>query len=273
MKQIEKPWGYELIIAHSDKYVGKILHINKGEQLSLQYHTVKDESIYLLTGLMELDIEEGGVLKKITVKPGESYRIAPKVKHRFSGIEECDVLEVSTPELHDVVRLEDKYGRINQNNFGVIMAGGHGTRFWPRSRRKRPKQLLDIISSEPMIRETVKRINKVVSATNIYVIANEEHRAELEKHIPEIPEENIIFEPIPRNTATCIGLSALLILRENPAGVMGVFPADHLITPEDAFSYLLTTGFVLASQHDYLITIGMKPTYPETGCGYIMGGQ
>jgi mannose-1-phosphate guanylyltransferase len=273
MKRIDKPWGYEIIFAQSDKYVGKILHINKGEQLSLQYHNIKDESIYLLSGVMELDIEEGGKLKKLTVKPGESFRIAPKVRHRFTGVEECDILEVSTPELHDVIRIEDKYGRINKNNFGVIMAGGHGTRFWPRSRRKRPKQLLDIISSEPMIRETIKRINKVISAENILVVANEEHRAELEKHIPEIPEKNLVFEPMAKNTATCIGVAAMLIQKINPDGIMGIFPADHLITKEDAFNNLIGRAFELASQNDSLITLGMKPTYPETGYGYIKCGK
>ncbi len=273
MKKIEKPWGHELIYAQSDKYVGKILHIEKGEQLSLQYHSVKDESIYLLSGVMDLTIEEDGQLKRLRVTPGECYRIPPKMRHRFSAVEQCDVLEVSTPELHDVVRLEDKYGRINRNNYGVIMAGGHGTRFWPRSRRKTPKQLLDIISSEPMIRETFKRINKTVSANNIYVIANQEHRAELEKNIPEIPQENLIFEPMARNTASCIGLAAQLIYEKNHDGVMSVFPADHLITDDEAFTSLLTVGFELASQKDYLLTLGMKPGYPETGYGYIKSGD
>lgn len=273
MKRVEKPWGYEIIFAQSEKYIGKILHINKGEQLSLQYHNIKDESIYLLNGIMELDIEEGSELKKLTVKPGESFRIKPKIRHRFTGIEDCDILEVSTPELHDVVRIEDKYGRINRNIFGVIMAGGHGTRFWPRSRRKRPKQLLDIISSEPMIKETIKRLNKVISADNIFVIANYEHRAELEKHIPEIPEDNLIFEPMPKNTATCIGMAAMLIQKINPDGIMGIFPADHLITKEDAFNNLIGRAFELASQEDSLITFGMKPTYPETGYGYIKSGK
>jgi len=273
MKKIEKPWGYEIIYAHNEKYVGKILHVFKGEQLSLQYHNLKDESIYLLNGLMELTVDVDGELKKLVFSPGDTYRIEPKVRHRFSALEECDILEVSTPELHDVVRLEDKYGRIKGNHFGVIMAGGHGTRFWPRSRKKKPKQLLDIISSEPMIRETIRRINKVISADNIFVVANEEHRSEIEKHIPEIPSENIIFEPMPRNTAACIGLSAILIQKKNPEAVISVFPADHLITNEDAFVDLLNTGCELVSKNDYLLTLGMKPTYPETGYGYIKGGS
>jgi mannose-6-phosphate isomerase len=111
-KIVEKPWGYELIWAHTDRYVGKILHINKGESLSYQYHVVKDETIRLLTGVLEMDIERDGERRKLRLAPGECLRIAPGMKHRMSAVEDCDVLEVSTPELDDVVRLEDRYGRV-----------------------------------------------------------------------------------------------------------------------------------------------------------------
>jgi mannose-6-phosphate isomerase len=110
-KIVEKPWGHELIWAHTDRYVGKILHINKGESLSYQYHVVKDETIRLLTGVLEMDIERDGERRKLRLAPGECLRIAPGMKHRMSAVEDCDVLEVSTPELDDVVRLEDRYGR------------------------------------------------------------------------------------------------------------------------------------------------------------------
>lgn len=273
MKKVEKPWGYEIIYAENESYVGKILHVLKGEMLSLQYHQFKDETLYLLQGKVELVIEEGGELKKRVLEPGDTCRVKPKTKHRISGLEESDILEVSTPEVHDVVRLEDKYGRVSKNKYGVIMAGGSGVRLWPRSRRKRPKQLLDIISTEPMIKETIKRIRDVISEDNIVVVANEEHRVELEREIPEVPAENVIFEPMAKNTATCIGLAAMLIERMNPEGVMAVFPADHLITEEEAFGNLLETAFELASQTDMLITLGMMPTYPETGYGYIKGGK
>jgi mannose-1-phosphate guanylyltransferase len=96
---------------------------------------------------------------------------------------------------------------------------------------------------------------------------------ELEKSIPEIPHENIIFEPVAKNTASCIGLAAQLIYEKNPDAVMSVFPADHLITDDEVFSNLLTVGFELASQKDYLLTLGMKPGYPETGYGYIKSGS
>ncbi|MDP2606372.1 MAG: cupin domain-containing protein [Deltaproteobacteria bacterium] len=109
---VEKPWGYELIWAHTDRYVGKVLHIKKGESLSYQYHRVKDETIRLLSGSMDMDIESDGVKSRINLKPGECLHVVPGMKHRMIAVEDCDVLEVSTPELDDVVRLEDRYGRV-----------------------------------------------------------------------------------------------------------------------------------------------------------------
>ena len=109
--KINKPWGYELIWAHTDRYVGKILHINQGESLSYQYHRVKDETIRLLSGVLEMDLETNGQREKVRLKPGDCLHIVPGMKHRMSAVEDCEVLEVSTPELDDVVRLEDRYGR------------------------------------------------------------------------------------------------------------------------------------------------------------------
>jgi mannose-6-phosphate isomerase len=112
IKRVEKPWGYELIFAHTDRYVGKILHINAGEALSLQYHEVKDETLHLLEGAYELEVEEEGSLVRRQMKPGDTYHIAPHTRHRMTtDTKSCDILEVSTPELEDVVRLEDRYGR------------------------------------------------------------------------------------------------------------------------------------------------------------------
>lgn len=110
-KIVDKPWGYENIWAHTERYVGKVLHINKGESLSYQYHVVKDETIRLLSGVLEMDIETDGVRSKLRLAPGECLHIVPGMKHRMTAVEDCDVLEVSTPELDDVVRLEDRYGR------------------------------------------------------------------------------------------------------------------------------------------------------------------
>jgi len=112
IKRVEKPWGYELWWAYTEKYVGKILHINKGHSLSCQYHEVKDETIYLYAGKMLLEIEKPeGEREEMTMTPGHSIRITPYTKHRMTAIEDCDIIEASTPEVEDVVRLEDKYGR------------------------------------------------------------------------------------------------------------------------------------------------------------------
>jgi len=110
-KIVEKPWGHEIIWAHTERYVGKVLHIKKGESLSYQYHVVKDETIRLLSGVLEMDVESDGERGKLRLLAGECLHIVPGMKHRMTAIEECDVLEVSTPELDDVVRLEDRYGR------------------------------------------------------------------------------------------------------------------------------------------------------------------
>lgn len=108
---VEKPWGHELIWAHTERYVGKILHIRKGESLSYQYHVVKDETVRLLSGLLEMEVERDGERQTLRLRPGDGLHIVPGMKHRMSAVEDCDVLEVSTPELDDVVRLEDRYGR------------------------------------------------------------------------------------------------------------------------------------------------------------------
>ena len=114
---MEKPWGHELIWAHTARYVGKILHINEGESLSYQYHRVKDETIRLLSGSLELEVELEGKRTKLGLQPGDCVHIIPGMKHRMLALKECDVLEVSTPELDDVVRLEDRYGRADAKDY------------------------------------------------------------------------------------------------------------------------------------------------------------
>jgi mannose-6-phosphate isomerase len=111
MRRVEKPWGYELIWAETDRYVGKVLHVNAGQRLSLQYHRVKDETIHLWSGRLQLVVDEGQGLTEREMAQGESYHIQPGTKHRMIAITDCDILEASTPELDDVVRLEDVYGR------------------------------------------------------------------------------------------------------------------------------------------------------------------
>ena len=109
--RVDKPWGYELHWAKTDRYVGKVIHINAGHALSLQYHDRKDETIYLWSGRLLFEIQEGERLVRHEVGPGGRFHVTPGTIHRMTAIEDCDVFEVSTPELDDVVRLEDRYGR------------------------------------------------------------------------------------------------------------------------------------------------------------------
>jgi mannose-6-phosphate isomerase len=111
-RRVPKPWGYELIWAHTDRYVGKILHIERTHALSYQYHERKDETIYLLSGVLALEVATpGGARQTIRLEPGQSFHIPAGLRHRMTAIESCDVLEASTGDLDDVVRLEDRYGR------------------------------------------------------------------------------------------------------------------------------------------------------------------
>ena len=112
-RKVEKPWGYELIYAETEKYAGKILFVFIGHQLSLQYHKVKDETMYVYRGIIELELHDPQGTRRVTkMSAGESCRIRPGCIHRLTALEDCEVLEVSTPELDDVVRLEDRYGRV-----------------------------------------------------------------------------------------------------------------------------------------------------------------
>ena len=109
--RVPKPWGHETIWAHSDRYVGKILHINAGQELSVQYHNKKDETVHLLSGEISYRVKTNEQLEDMRLRVGESFRITPGTVHQMVAVTDCDVLEVSTPELDDVVRLSDKYGR------------------------------------------------------------------------------------------------------------------------------------------------------------------
>jgi mannose-6-phosphate isomerase-like protein (cupin superfamily) len=111
-QRVPKPWGYELIWAHTDRYVGKILHIETGHSLSLQYHEVKDETLCVLSGRLQLDVgDNGAALERLVLQPGDSIHMPARRVHRLRALETCDVLEASSPELDDVVRLVDDYGR------------------------------------------------------------------------------------------------------------------------------------------------------------------
>ena len=111
VRRVPKPWGYEIIWAHTERYVGKVLHINAGHALSVQYHNQKDETVYLLKGEMKYWVKLGDELEDVRLHEGDAFRITPGTVHYMEAITDCDILEASTPELDDVVRLQDRYGR------------------------------------------------------------------------------------------------------------------------------------------------------------------
>lgn len=154
----------------------------------------------------------------------------------------------------------------------VIMAGGRGTRFWPRSRSAMPKQLLDIVGEQTMMQETVNRVLPCCPPDHILVITNIEQEAEVRAQLPMIPADHIIAEPVGRNTAACICLAAVWISARGEDEVMAVMPADHYIRDATIFRRCLQQAVEAAGEHDVLITIGIEPRCPETGYGYIQYG-
>jgi mannose-1-phosphate guanylyltransferase len=157
--------------------------------------------------------------------------------------------------------------------YAVIMAGGRGTRFWPRSRKKKPKHLLDIVSKRTIIQETVDRIKSLIPPENILIVTGKKHSRELIKQLPEIPDQNIIIEPVGKNTAACIGLAALHIQKIVPDDVMIVLPSDHAIGDSRKYLEVISAAAKVANQKGGLVTIGIKPSSPQTGFGYIEQGQ
>ncbi|MHB8828011.1 MAG: mannose-1-phosphate guanylyltransferase [Syntrophales bacterium] len=157
--------------------------------------------------------------------------------------------------------------------FAVIMAGGRGTRFWPRSREKMPKHLLDIQSEKSLIRETVDRIRPLVPPERTLIVTGRSHAVELTRLLPEIPAENILIEPVGRNTAPCIGLAALHVQKRAGDAVMLVLPSDHRIADEGQFRLVLETAAGAADLEEVLLTVGIKPTGPATGYGYLEEGE
>ncbi len=154
----------------------------------------------------------------------------------------------------------------------VIMAGGRGTRFWPLSREQRPKQLLPITGSEPLLRITVDRILPLIPPEKILVVTGVSHLEEVKTLLPDLPPENILAEPVGRNTAPCVGLAAHFIHHRDPEGIMAVLPADHTIAKTAPFRSLIKTASNLAKSRKTLVTLGITPTHPETGYGYLEAG-
>jgi len=153
--------------------------------------------------------------------------------------------------------------------FAVIMAGGVGSRFWPRSKEKTPKQLLKIFGENTMIQDTVKRLEGLVKNENIFVITNKVQRPEILKQLSLIPQENIIAEPFGRNTAPCVGLAGVVISNKCKDGVIITLPSDHIILDKEKFHAALKKAAEFAFKSNGLVTFGMQPTRPETGYGYI----
>jgi len=153
--------------------------------------------------------------------------------------------------------------------FAIIMAGGVGSRFWPRSKKKIPKQLLKIFGENTMIQDTVERINSIVPNENILIVTNKVQKPGVQEQLPDIPEENIVVEPFGRNTAACIGLASIIIQQREPDAVTFVLPADHIIKDGDSFVNTLKVAANFAQNNPALVTIGIVPTRPETGYGYI----
>lgn len=151
----------------------------------------------------------------------------------------------------------------------LIMAGGSGTRFWPRSREKRSKQFLNILGNKTLIESTLSRFKTLTSSDNIYIVTKESQREEIFKYIHEIPQDNIIFEPAGKNTAPCIGLGTLIIQQNDPEGIIVVSPGDHQIKGEKLFKKTIDAAVNIAENRDCFVTIGITPNRPATGYGYI----
>ena len=152
----------------------------------------------------------------------------------------------------------------------VIMAGGIGSRFWPMSTEETPKQFLDFLGTgESLIQQTYKRVRRIFEPENIIVVTHANYRLQTIAHLPELPEDNILLEPLRRNTAPCIAYAALKIKKRDPNANLFITPADHLISDEDAFETQIRKGLEKTNDSDCFVTIGIKPHKPETGYGYI----
>lgn len=151
----------------------------------------------------------------------------------------------------------------------VIMAGGSGTRFWPASTETKPKQFLNLFGQQTMLQNTVERISSLISIEQTWVVTNERYVDLTKEQLPQLPEKNIIAEPVGKNTAPCVGAAAALIANEDEEAVMAVLPADHLIKDAKVFRSTLKKAAQKAKETNALGTLGIKPRHPETGYGYI----
>ncbi|MEX0813301.1 MAG: mannose-1-phosphate guanylyltransferase [Chitinophagales bacterium] len=157
-----------------------------------------------------------------------------------------------------------------ENNFVIIMAGGIGSRFWPKSRVALPKQFIDILGTgQSLIQMTYDRFKDICPPENIYVITNESYSGLVKAHLPQLDDKQIIKEPLRRNTAPCVAYAAHKILATNPDARMIVSPSDHFVERKDVFNEMMLRGLDFAGKNDALLTLGIVPTRPDTGYGYI----
>lgn len=154
-----------------------------------------------------------------------------------------------------------------------VLAGGSGTRFWPRSRRTRPKQLLALDGERSMLQQTVDRLEPMTPTSNFWVITNETLRAPIAEQLPNVPAAQILAEPVARNTAPAAGLAAFLLERQAPEAVLGLFPADHIVQDLEQFHAVLCAACKLAQAGENIVVLGIAPAGPETGYGYIEAGE
>jgi mannose-1-phosphate guanylyltransferase len=157
--------------------------------------------------------------------------------------------------------------------YAVILAGGRGTRFWPRSRTRTPKQLLNIIGADTMLQQTAARLSPLFRPANLWIVTNEDQSAEVRKQLPRVAKSHVLAEPIGRNTTAAIGLAAIHLRREHGDALMAVLPADHFIAHSAKYRALVQAALLVATEPGQMAVLGIPPTRPETGFGYIERGK
>ena len=157
---------------------------------------------------------------------------------------------------------------MNPHYYGLILAGGRGTRFWPRSRKKSAKQVLNVVGERSLIQSTVDRLSPLIPPERLWVLTNDHLRDTIMRQLPNVPRQQIMAEPMQRNTAPAIGLAAHILRAHDPKAVFGVFPSDHVIGNDRGYRAVVKAGFKGAAA-GYLTTVGIQPRWPETGYGYI----